>query len=51
MVIVDHDGRIINFELGWTGIRNDAYIWRNSRVWAERGTRFEDGEYLIGDKG
>jgi hypothetical protein len=51
MVVADHNCRIIAFESGWPGSKNDAYIWRNSNIRERRRELFADGEYLIADKG
>lgn len=51
MAIVDHQGRIINFEMGWPGSKHDAFIWRRSHVWVHRGVLFAENEFLLADKG
>ncbi|CAE6534513.1 unnamed protein product [Rhizoctonia solani] len=51
MTIVDHECRIINCESGWPGSKNDAFIWRESWVWENRGILFGEHEYVLADKG
>ncbi|KAG9088234.1 hypothetical protein FRC06_002159 [Ceratobasidium sp. 370] len=50
-IIVDHIGRIISYEMGWPGSKNDCFIWLNSYLWRHRQQFFQPGEFLLGDKG
>jgi hypothetical protein len=50
-VIVDHQGIIINYKLGWPASVNDLTMFKESEIWQHRGEHFTDAEYLLVDKG
>jgi len=49
--ICDHKKRFIAYDMGWPGSMTDAFIWQNSYVWMQRATHFEQGEWLLADRG
>lgn len=49
--VVDHERRFISFEGGFTGNMNDAAILKLSDLWRRRRLYFENGQYLLMDKG
>jgi hypothetical protein len=50
-VVCDFEGYIIDYDLGWPGSVNDTTIFKESSLWLQRGAYFEEGEYLLVDKG
>ncbi|KAG8740986.1 hypothetical protein FRC10_003492 [Ceratobasidium sp. 414] len=50
-VITDHEGRIISYQCGLPGSKNDMYVWKNSVVHQKRHKLFEPGEFLLADGG
>lgn len=49
--ICDHEKRFIAYDMGWPGSMTDAFVWQNSHVWRERATHFQQGEWLLADRG
>ncbi|KAK2464094.1 hypothetical protein APHAL10511_003881 [Amanita phalloides] len=49
--IVDHEKHFIAYELGWPGSVPDVTVWKSSHVYKHRATYFEDGKYVMADKG
>jgi hypothetical protein len=49
--VVDHEGKFTSYEIGWPGSVNDAKVWRNSYLFKNRETQFEQDDYLLGDSG
>ena len=37
--------------MGWPGSMPDAFVWKNSHVWRNRATYFQEGEWLLADRG
>lgn len=37
--------------MGWPGSMTDSFIWQNSHVWKHRATHFQEGEWLLADRG
>jgi hypothetical protein len=48
-IICDDRGRIRYYYGGWPGSTHDNRAWRNSKVFLDVESYFQDGEYLLGD--
>ena len=48
-IICDDKGKIRYYYSGWPGSTHDNRAWRNSKVFLNAQSYFENGEYLLGD--
>lgn len=48
-IICDDKGKIRYYYGGWPGSTHDNRAWRNSKVFLDAQSYFQDGEYLLGD--
>ena len=49
MIICDDKNRITYYNAGWPGSTHDNRVFRNSKVFYNRGDFFSQNEYLLGD--
>ena len=49
MIVCDDKKRIIYYNAGWPGSTHDNCVFRNSKLFYNRGKYFSQGEYLLGD--
>ncbi|KDN47372.1 hypothetical protein RSAG8_03512, partial [Rhizoctonia solani AG-8 WAC10335] len=48
--VVDWDGKIISYDLGWPGCTPDVTVWKESHLWLHRDTYLSRDEWLIRDR-
>lgn len=51
MVVCDYQKRIRFTHCGYTGSAHDSRVWRNSNLAENPSKYFDEGEYLLGEKG
>ena len=49
MIVCDDQKRVIYYNAGWPGSTHDNRVFRNSKLFYDRGSYFSQKEYLLGD--
>ena len=49
--VCDDRSAFTHYDLGWPGSATDAKIYRESDIFIKRHQLFEDGEFILADKG